>query len=202
MATNRRQPSETHGRHFFRMLTRCQCRIGELATASRTAEKPVEMRPGGLLASEACGSRSCSRWACCCWRSRVTRRSRCCPSTARGRASWRTRPIWSCRVGRRRLEVAERLRPGAGTGNHGAPRSRTCRSPCAWAQAPGRRAGRHRSLPGEGAEVVAPAGLREQAAADRGAGRPARRAGRASWARRRSPSIPRRAQSSRATSRR
>ena len=35
-------------------------------------------------------------------------------------------------VGRRGLEVAQRLRAGAGAGNHGAARSRTCRWPCAW----------------------------------------------------------------------
>ena len=44
-------------------------------------ETPSKMRKTTRRASVGrCASRSCSRWACCCWRSPSTRRSRCWPS--------------------------------------------------------------------------------------------------------------------------
>ena len=66
--------------------------------------------------------------------------------------------------------------PALGRGADGAARPESAAGPAHGAQTPRRRAGRHRPLPGEGAELAAPAGLREQAAADRGAGDSARTA--------------------------
>ena len=80
-------------------------------------------------------------------------------------------------VGRRGLEVAERLRPGAGARNDGAPRSESAACAAHGAQAPRRRAGRDRSLSRERAAVVAASGFRKPETAGRLAGHAAGRRG-------------------------
>ena len=80
-------------------------------------------------------------------------------------------------VGRRGLEVAQRLRPRPRPRHGRAPRPEPAARAAHGAQAPRRRARGHRSLPREGAGIAPASGLREQAGPARQAGRGDGRAG-------------------------
>ena len=145
------------GRHFFRMLRPCQCWALE---RRKTAQK--------------CGNGT-GRASVGCVRLKVLLALGVLLLAFAGNATFTLLSIHRARqgvvaneaylelagVGRRGLEVAQRLRAGAGPRDHGAPRSEPAAGAAHGAQAPRRRAGGHRPLPREGAELVAAAGLRE-----------------------------------------
>ena len=101
------------GRHFFRMLTLCQCVSGNSRHSDRTLAN-VEIATRRVLASERCGSRfSCAGRAAAGARGQRDVHAAVDSSGAAG--GRRERGLsGAAGVGRRGLEVAERLRAGAG----------------------------------------------------------------------------------------